>query len=309
MIPILLNLMGKIFLMVVLGYFLRRKNIITAQFQADLTSFMMKVALPANVLTTASNTFSPELSRNLLITAAVAAVYYVVALLLTRILSRFLPLNDQGKTMFIIMSVFANTAFIGFPLAQDLLGEEGLLYAVIFNMVWILFFFTLGVSMISGQKKVQLKSIFTVPVSVASIVAVLVYVSPFRFPGFVEETLSALGGMVVPISMIVIGCSLVEIHLVEILKDVCSYFVSALRLAIFPLLILLAVWLIPGIPPKVALVCCLSGCLPSASLCVVVSQQYHCEPEYTSRAVVQGMLLMLITIPLFITLAASLLSI
>ena len=45
MITIPLNLMGKIILMVALGYFLRKRGIITEQFQADLTNFMMKVAL------------------------------------------------------------------------------------------------------------------------------------------------------------------------------------------------------------------------------------------------------------------------
>lgn len=58
MINILLNLMGKIALLVALGYILRRREIITAQFQKDITDFMMKVALPANVLTTANNVFS-----------------------------------------------------------------------------------------------------------------------------------------------------------------------------------------------------------------------------------------------------------
>ena len=58
MLTILLNIMGKIALLVALGYFLRKREIITQQFQEGLTSFMMKVALPANVLTTANNTFS-----------------------------------------------------------------------------------------------------------------------------------------------------------------------------------------------------------------------------------------------------------
>ena len=63
---------------------------------------------------------------------------------------------------------------------------------------------------------------------------------------------------------------------------------------------------IPEVPHLVALVCVLMTCLPSASLSVVFAQQYDCEPEYASRAVVQGMLLMIVTIPLFATLAVTL---
>lgn len=306
MISILLNLVGKIALLMLLGYFLRKYNVITEQFQKDITAFMLKVALPANVLTTANNPFSRELSANLLLTAAIAVVYYSVSLLLTRSISRVLPLSQGGKVVFMTSCVFANTAFIGFPLATELLGSEGLLYAVIFNMVWIVFFYTIGISLLSGQKTIRLKTLFTMPVSVASICAVLIYISPFRFPGFVQDTLSTLGGMVAPISMIVVGCSLVRIRPIDILKDGYSYFVSVMRMVVLPVAVLLVLKLLPGIPNIVAVACCLACCLPSASMNVVFAQEYDCEPQYASRAVVQGTLLMVATVPLFITLVMSL---
>ncbi len=305
MLEILLNLMGKVALLVALGYILAKRGFLTERFQKDLTSFMMQVALPANVLTTASNPFSPDLSQNLLLTVGIAVVYYAAAFAFTFFVRRFLPLDEKGRAMFTLMAVFANTAFLGFPLITELLGQEGLLYAVIFNMVWLVFFFTIGISMVSGQRQIRLKSILSMPVSLASLAAVVLYVSPFRFPVFVQDTLSTLGAMVVPISMLLIGCSLVPIRPVEILKDPWSYFVSALRLAVFPLAVLAVLYLIPGVPPLVALVCSIMCCLPSASLSVVFAQEYGCAPEYASRAVVQGMLLMIITIPLFITLAVT----
>ena len=204
MISILLNLGGKIALLILLGYFLRKYNIITEQFQKDVTSFMLTVALPANVLTTANNPFSRDLSANLLMTAIIAAAYYSLSLLLTRTISRFLPLSEGGRVVFTTSCVFANTAFVGFPLATELMGSEGLMYAVIFNMVWIVFFYTIGISMLSGQNTIRLKTLFTMPVSVASICAVLIYLSPFRFPALIQDTLSTLGAMVAPISMMVV---------------------------------------------------------------------------------------------------------
>ena len=306
MITILLNLVGKIALLMLLGYFLRKYNVITEQFQKDITAFMLKVALPANVLTTANNPFSRELSANLLLTAGIAVVYYGASLLLTRAISRLLPLSQGGKVVFMTSCVFANTAFIGFPLVTELLGSEGLLYAVVFNIVWIVFFYTLGISLFSGQKTIRLKTLVTMPVSVASICAVLIYISPFRFPGFVQDTLSTLGAMVAPISMIVVGCSLVHIRPIDILKDGYSYFVSVMRMAVLPAAVLLVLKLIPGVPGVVAVTCCLACCLPSASMNVVFAQEYDCEPQYASRAVVQGTLLMVVTVPLFMTLVMSL---
>lgn len=307
MLEILLNLMGKVALLVALGYVLTRRGLLTERFQKDLTAFMMQVALPANVLTTASNPFSAALSKNLLLTVAVALVYYIAALALTALVGRALPLERRERAMFTLMAVFANTAFLGFPLISELLGQEGLLYAVVFNMVWLVFFFTIGISMVSMQRQIRIKSILSMPVTIASLAAVVLYVSPFRFPVFIQDTLSTLGSMVVPISMLLIGCSLVPIRPVEILKDPWSYAVNVLRLAVFPLAVLGILCLIPGVPHLVALVCAVMCCLPSASLSVVFAQQYDCAPAFASRAVVQGMVLMIVTIPLFITLAVTVL--
>lgn len=307
MMQILLNLIGKMTLIITLGYILRKKDIITGQFQTDITDFMMKVALPANVLTTAGNTFSAEKSHELLLTALIAAGYYILSMLLVSLVGRLLPLPERSRVMFGTVVVFANTAFIGFPLATELFGSDGLLYAVIYNMVWILFFFTVGSSQISGQKSGRLRAIFKVPVSVASLAAIALYLSPFRFPAFVQDTLSTLGSMAAPISMLVIGCSLASIHLTDILKNKYAYFATLLRMVAFPLLMLLAVLLIPGIPPMVGLVCCLMTSLPTASLCVVFAQAHHCDPEYASCVTVQSMVLMLVTIPLIMTVSLSLL--
>lgn len=198
MLEILLNLMGKVALLVALGYFLTKRGLLTDRFQKDLTAFMMKVALPANVLTTAANPFSPDLSQNLLLTVGIAVVYYAASFAFTLSVRRFLPLDEKGRSMFTLMAVFANTAFLGFPLITELLGQEGLLYAVVFNMVWLVFFFTIGISMVSGQRQIRLRSILSMPVSLASLAAVVIYVSPFRFPAFIQDTLSTLGAMVVP---------------------------------------------------------------------------------------------------------------
>ena len=305
MISILLNLVGKIALLMLLGYFLRKYNIITEQFQKDITAFMLKIALPANVLTTANNPFSRELSANLLLTAGIAVIYYVASLLLTYLISRVLPLSRDGRVVFRASCVFANTAFIGFPLATELMGSEGLLYAVIFNIVWIIFFYTIGISLFSGQKTIRLKTLITTPVSAASICAVLLYVSPFRVPAFIQDTLSTLGAMVAPISMLVVGCSLVHIRPIDILKDGYSYFVSVIRMIALPAVVLLILKIIPGIPNMVAVTCCLACCLPGASMNVVFAQEYDCEPQYASRAVVQGTLLMIVTVPLFMTMVLT----
>ena len=78
-----------------------------------------------------------------------------------------------------------------------------------------------------------------------------------------------------------------------------------MKLIFFPVIMMVLMLVIPGIPNIVKVICCLISCIPSGSLCVVFAQQYDCEPEYASRAVVQSMLVMLITIPVYLGIATS----
>ena len=170
-----------------------------------------------------------------------------------------------------------------------------------------LFFFTIGASIITGQNMMGLKKLFKIPATVACLISIVIYFSPFRFPVFVQDTFSSVGGMMAPTAMILIGSSLAEIPVFSILKDRCAYLVSALRLIVYPFAILFILRAIPGVPPTVALHTSLMFSVPTGTMCQIYAYEYNCNPEFAARTLVQGTLLMIVTIPIFMTCAISLL--
>lgn len=298
-VKIIVDLMIKIFLMIAFGYFLKKKQIITPELQKGMNNLLLKAILPVSILSSSGTQFSLSSSKGLLYEVIIAAGYYTISLLLMTVLSKILPLKKKAKKIFITMTVFANTAFIGFPLVTELFGQEKLIYAVIYNIFYQLTFFTYGISILSGDVKFQLKSVFTNTITVFSFLSIAIFVSPFRFPTAVSSTLTTVGGMTVPISMILIGCSLADIKIRYVMKDLYSYLVSVLRLVIFPLG-LLVILKILKVPDGVAAVSVIMTALPSGSLNAIYAGQYDCEPEYATRTVVQTMVLMIFTIPLVV---------
>ena len=307
MFEILMNLSLKILILVALGYILRRKNVITERFQKDITRFMMDVALPASILTAANSPLSRELAAKLGLFGIATALFYVLSIALGGVIARFLPLDEKGRKLFISMLIFDNIAFIGFPLTTELLGAEGTLFNAIANIFFIFFFYTLGITLISGKATFEPKTLLKVPASIAAIAALLIYFSGLRFPAFLLDTCSTLGGMVTPISMLVIGCSLASIPLPDILKDPMSYLISLLRLVIVPFALLFLLRLLPFLPSDVILAASLLAALPTGTMCLIFSQQYDNHPDYASRTVVQGMLFMIVTIPVFFYAASTIL--
>lgn len=108
-----------------------------------------------------------------------------------------------------------------------------------------------------------------------------------------------VGGMSVPISMILIGASMSEVKWQEIWSDRTVYMVSVLRLLVFPLVMLVV--LSPFcLPPLVVASCIVITALSSGTINVVLAEQYDCDPNYAARTVVQTMILFLLTIPVIL---------
>ncbi|MCI1715615.1 AEC family transporter [Clostridium sp.] len=301
----LIVIFAKVVLIVLFGFILKKTNIINNEFQKELSNFLLKAVLPVSILSSSSNLFSPQLSKGLATTAVVCLIYYILTLILAHVITKLFRINNSHNKIFITMSVFANVGFIGFPLAEQLYGNNGLLYTVVYNMFYQIFLFTYGINLLSDDKKTNLISIFKSPISLASFVTIAIYLSPYRFPKFISESMSAVGGMIVPLSMIIIGCTLVDMKPMEILKDKYAHFVTFIRLILFPAVVILLLQLL-GVRGEVAIVIAILSSLPSGSLNVILAQQYNCNPEYAARTVVETMTFMVLTLPIVLSVAIKL---
>jgi predicted permease len=262
--------------------------------------------LPLNLLASAGQPFSKELSYGLLLVSIAAVLYYVCAIIISNLLSKGLKASEAEKRVFVAMSTFQNAGFIGIPLSSMLFGDDGVLYAVICNMVFQLFFFTYGQYKVSGEKRLSLRSLTHNPLVLVSLLSVGLYLSPFRFPDFMQGAIKSIGDMMVPLSMILIGCSLMGIRPTELLKDKHAYFISALRLVIFPLATLVIAKLI-GLTGAVGVLCVVLAGLPSGAMNVVFAQQYNCAPDFAARVSIQGVIFMAVTLPILIFVATTVL--
>jgi len=290
--------------MIALGYLMRKKEIITDHLQSGLSDILLKAVLPLSILSAADSAFSRDLLHAMIVVAIASVFFYAVGLFLMTLLSKKLPLDLHAKKIFVTMTVFANTGFVGFPIISALFGHEGLLLAVIYNMSYNLFMYTYGINMLSGQGGVDLKKIVRNPITIASVVSILIFVSPFRFPEVVTLPVSEVGNMSVPLSMMIMGASLAKVPLLDILKDKYSYLVSFIRLLVFPLLMLAAMKMV-GTAPVTASVCVLMTALPCGTMNVIFAEKYDCAPAFASKAVIQSMILMAGTLVLMIILTSQ----
>ncbi len=293
------SIMFKIVFVVAVGFVLKRTGVITDELQKGLSSLLVNGIVPFNILEASVCEYSAELAARVGYSAVIAGAYYVLTIVLCHIMVKFFKLDINSKRIIITMVTFANVGFIGFSLTGELFGEEGTLYCVIYNLFYNVIMYVYGINLISGERGFNIKDVIKKPVTVACILALIIFFSPITIPDMVLSPISSIGSMVFPVSMIIIGCEINEMDLSMLVKSKYAYIVSALRLLILPLIMAAVLHFLGfrGILPRTMVVL---TALPCGSMNIIFAEAYDCAPKLAAVTVVQSMLLLIPTLPVII---------
>ena len=295
----------KIFIIIAAGFWAGKKGLIDEKASKLLSALMMDIVLPFGIISSSQQIFSGDQLREMGISLLLSAGYYVAALVLCRIIAGRLGLSESGRIIFVLTSVFANVGFMGFAVMQEILGDVGTLYTVVHNSMYQVFFFSYGIYLLEGKGKLTVRSLFGNRIIWISFCSSVLYLMPFRFPGAVESAFSTIGGMLMPLSMLIIGAQMGRMKPKNFLGDRKIFLVDALRMLVFPAAMFLVVKAL-GISHDTAVTAFVLSALPSGSLNVVMAETYRREPEFATVAVAQNMILMIVTLPVVILLSGYL---
>ena len=289
----------KVFVCFVLGFVLNKDRVLDLRGEKVLTEILLRAVLPFMIISSSQTNFSFEELRGMGAMFAFGTAYYALAIVLSRLAYRQTKTSDDDQRVMTTCTVFANTGFVGFPLMRALYGDRGLLLAAVFNLVYNAFFYTYGGHLISKKPHFKLSELFRSTVSTASIVAIVLFIVPWRMPGFINATISMIGDMSVPMSMMIMGSQLASVDLRRQFFDWKPYVVSFARLILIPAVALIAVWALGhafSIKPDTMKVMVLMCALPCGSLNVLYAEKYDTSPDLCTRIVTTSTVLMLVTL-------------
>lgn len=295
----------KIFIFMLLGFILNKTRVIDMRAEKTLTEILLKAVLPFSIVASSQYTYSVEAQAGIIAVGLMGMAYYALSLIVIRLILSRTKIPEADSRIMTTCMVFANTGFIGFPLMESLYGDYGLLLAAIFNLVYNMFFYTYGAHLLSNQPRFKVSEIFTSTVSIASVLALILFAVPWRMPAFILETISLVGDMTVPLAMMVMGSMLAAISPRKLFADPKQYAVSIVRLLLLPGLVMLAVWGVSHFIPlshEVKCVTVLMCALPCGSMNVMYSEKYNTSPEFCARTVALSMVFMMATLLLWTSL-------
>lgn len=296
---LLLQQMIVLFIYIALGYGAAKKGVMDEGFSKKISWVVVNIANPALTLSAVVNGEGTITGKELLLTAAAALVILGGMVLLSLALPVLFRIRKEYRGVYRLMSAFNNIGFMGFPVISAVYGQEALLYAAVFSMLFNVLIYTYGIRTVQEDAGgIEWGKVFNIGV-VGSIAAIVIYLLKIPTPEFFNTTMGGLSGLTAPLSMMVIGISLTGIRLKELFLDTRLLLYSLTKLLVIPILAMQAVVRVID-NEMLCGVCMVMLATPAASMTAMLAQQYGDEEsgEQAAKGVALTTLLSVVTIPI-----------
>lgn len=242
-------------LFIVPGYVLRKMKLIESGTKRALSTILLYVCMPAVILSSFC-VFSPDewaviesvgtyaLLKNFLIVAVISFIAMFLVFGFCKVV--FIKYkNRDNANIYSFIAIFSNCSFLGIPFIEILTDGNILatMYLMIFNMVFTLLVWTLGVWLLTGSAQyISIKKIILNPSIIALVVALILFFIPDINIFMIEEIDEIqilpdyLSTMTAPLSMVVVGISMADMPLKTLFTQGGAYIAGALRLIAAPVL-------------------------------------------------------------------------
>lgn len=264
-----------------------------------LNWWVVYVALPALVL---GQIVRLEPSWSLLLPGASMWLVFFGAWASMALLGAWLGWSRGLVGCMVLTAGLGNTAFVGYPLIEALMGKEGLALAVItdqFGSFLMLAVMGAVVTSVYSGQKLQWgavgKRLVTFPAFIALIAALVLGRLP-SLPPVLFALTDTLGATMVPLALFSVG---LQLKIRSVGGDTQPLlFGLGWKLLLAPLLVWAMLYWV-GVDAKTTQVVVLQGAMAPMVTGGIMAQQHGFAPAVASRMVGLGLLISLVTVPLW----------
>lgn len=261
--------MGTIFILILVGMAVKKKQIISEKGKKELADLIIAVILPCNII----KAYMVDMGSDFWITFSeilvVTTLNQVLALILTRTV--YQRVNSSEKPIYQYATVCSNAGFIGNALAESIYGTTGLLYASVFLIPARIVMWTAGISFFhkGADKKEAYRKVLLHPCMVGTYLGIIIMVFHISLPAVAEQTITQISRCCTPLTMMYIGMVLVGVEWKTLVNSAQVRF-ALIRLAGIPLIVYTGCRL-AGLDGTVTGVCVLLAGMPAGSTTTVLA--------------------------------------
>ena len=300
---LLMNQIIQLFIMIFMGFIIVKAKLLKAEDSKILSVIVLYLIIPCVIINAFQVDYTPQTVKGLLIALAGSVMTQVILLIVVSILGRVFHLNEVE----VASIYYSNSGNLIVPIVTFILGKEWVLYGCVFMSVQLVFIWTHCKKIISRESTYDWRKIVLNINMISIAIGIVLFLTRIHLPAIINNTLSAVGSMIGPASMIVTGVLFAGMDFKQIFANKRVYFVSFFRLIIVPVIALflikcsqLSTFSSNG--NKLMMIVFLAIITPSASTVTQMCQVYGNDSQYASAINVVTTLLAIVTMPLMVML-------
>lgn len=297
-----LNQTSFLFGFIIIGYILVKLKVLPENSAAVLSKLENNVFIPALVMGTFIENFTPQRISTAWKLLAVSFLVALTAIPFAYLFSKLVTKDNYIRKIYTYGLSFSNFGFMGNAVVSTLFPDIFFEYLIFTLPLWMLIYLwgapTLLISE-SGKKqtlKESLKS-FINPMFIAMLIGIIIGLTGLKLPDFLVSIISVSGDCMSPVAMLLTGMVVSTISLKKTFTNARIYIISIVRLIIMPLLFIAVASFIDI--PKTIFICALCTlAMPLGLNTIVIPSAYGKDTSVAAGMAVISHLLSVVTIPI-----------
>lgn len=316
---------------ILLGFYLRKRNMINSTASKMLTKVVLTVSLPALAFTSFMKDIDGEQLKQGMSMLIWGFAIYLILIPLTKIM--FAKVKGDKQDVYRVLTIFGSTTFFGTPIVTAVYGAVGTMYSNIFNIAYRVFLYSYAFIKMSGTKmdkenfKKNMKEIFLNPIILATFFGLFIWLCQDMLPqvkvlvnGEVKEyaflrldqtlpwfykALDYLKALASPLAWISIGATLAEVPFKKAISQKDAWGYSFLKVLCIPVINLVLLILVNqfGILPvsfEGMATTVIMMAAPTATVAAAYAINYDREALFTSNCSLLSTVVAVVAMPIWI---------
>ena len=296
------NIVLPIFALIIAGYFLRRKNILSVNACTELNRYVVWLALPALMIDVMINSSWSELYQPEFFYAFELGVFIIFFGVLA--FHWLKTKNLANATVDATSASYANTGFIGLPLCALTFGADKLGPAMIAAILTVSANFAVSIIFIEASSQsgkslwITLRNVAVSlcknPLIVAPVIAGILCASGVQLPYGAAQSIKLLGASASPCALVATGLFLAQRQ--ESTRPVIAIELVVFKLVIQPLIVWYLAFQVFTMPPLWAKSAVILSALPTGTGPFMLAELYGKGGGIASRTIFLSTVLGIVTL-------------
>lgn len=292
---------GVLYAIVAVGFICDKTGLFSENTARKVVKLLLNIIVPCAIINSFMNIeMNSDTVKKFFISLGIGAATHIIAIILN--ILTFRNKSDKDNPVYKYASIYGNLGFMALPLAQAVLGTEGVFYCANGYVMFNIFTYVHGVSLMRKEKdKADLKKLVLNPGVISFLIGLPLFLLNIRLPYVISEPIGMLSALNSPMGMLIFGTYLAKTDLKTMFTDKKMYLVGIMKLIVLPL-VCFGVYYLCGLKGVLLTAAIISASVPSANNTFMFATMYDRNTAVASKTVALVSFMSVLTIPVMIAL-------